>query len=90
MELISLVLYFVIVLLNLIDEVTCPVHFHSFYTLPCKVYYKSSDLCQMILSNKIPSYKITREAHCSILDGVYLVASLSLFYITIVLLYALC
>jgi hypothetical protein len=90
MKLISLILRFTAVLLQLVDEVTHPVHLHSFYTLPYEVYYKSSDLCQTILFEEITSYKLTSYMHCTILDGGYLVASLSLLYITIDFLYALC
>jgi hypothetical protein len=44
----------------------------------------------MVLSDEIDSDKLARKTHCSILDRGYLVASLSLFYISIILLYALC
>jgi hypothetical protein len=44
-----MILRFMTVLLELVDEVTHLVHLHSFYTLSFEVYYKSSDLCQMVL-----------------------------------------
>jgi len=53
------------------------------------VYYKPSDLCQMVLSNELASYKLASKVHYTILDRGYLVALLPLFYITIILLYAL-
>jgi hypothetical protein len=43
----------------------------------------------MVLSDDLSNYKITSYVHCAILDGGYLVALLSLFYITIAFLYAL-
>jgi hypothetical protein len=41
----------------------------------------------MVLYDDLAIYKLAREAHCSILYRGYLVASLSLFYIAIILLY---
>jgi hypothetical protein len=90
METIPLILPFVIVFLELVDEVTHLVHLHSLHALPSEVYYEPSDLCQTILSDELASYKLEREACCAILDRGYLVTLLSLFYITIILLYALC
>ena len=85
-----MILRFMTVLLEPVDEVTHLVHLHSFYTLSFEVYYKSCDLCQMVLFYQLASYKMTSQVHCTILDGGYLVASLSLLYITIIILYALC
>ena len=58
MEFIALILCFTIVLLELVDEETHLVHLHSFYALSCEVYYKSSDLCQTVLSDELASYKL--------------------------------
>ena len=59
MKLISLILRFAAVLLQLVDEVTRLVHLHAFYALPCKVYYKSSDLHWVVLSDEITIYNMT-------------------------------
>jgi hypothetical protein len=78
-----MILHFTTVLLQLIDEVTHPVHLHSFYTLSCEVYYKSIDLCWTVISDKLASYKLASEVHYAILYRGYLVAFLSLFYYAI-------
>jgi hypothetical protein len=90
MKLISLILRFAEVLLQLVDKVARPVHLHSFYTLPCKVYYELCNLSRTVLSEELANYKMTNEAHYAILDGGYLVASLSFLYIAIIFFNALC
>jgi hypothetical protein len=90
MEFVALVLCFVVVLLKLIDEVTHPVHFHPLHALSCEVHYESYDLRGTVISDDLASYKLKNEAHYAILDKGYLVASLTLFYIAIILIYALC
>jgi hypothetical protein len=90
MEFIALVLCFMVVLLKLVDEVTRPVHLHPLHALSYEVYHEPNDLCLMVLSDDLASYKLASKVHCAILDRGYLVASLSLFYITIIFLYVLC
>jgi hypothetical protein len=90
MEFIPLILCFAAVFLELVDEVTFPVHLHPLHALPNEVYYQPGDLCRTVLSEEISIYNLVSEAHFAILDRGYLVASLSLLYITIILLYALC
>jgi hypothetical protein len=85
-----MILHFTIVFLELIGEVTHPDHLDTLHSLPRKVHYEPSDLCWMVLSDKISNYKLEIEAHYAILDRGYPLASLSLFYIAIILLYALC
>ena len=58
MEFIPLILHFTEVFLKLIDEVTHPVHLHPLHALSCEVYYESSDLCQLVLSDDLASYKM--------------------------------
>jgi hypothetical protein len=88
-KLISLVLHFTAILLQLVDEVSHPIHLHPFDTLPCEFNYEPCDLCRIVLSDELASDQLTRKAHYAILDGGYLVASLSLIYITIGFLYSL-
>jgi hypothetical protein len=88
-ELVSLILCFTTVFLKLVDEVTP----NSSAFPPCislEVHHEPGDLCGVILSYKISSYELASEAHCTILDRGYLVASLSLFYFIVCLFYALC
>ena len=58
MKLISLILLFKTILLQLVDKVTHEVHFHSFYGLPYEVYYKYNDLCWPIIYDMISIYKL--------------------------------
>jgi len=90
MEFIPLILGFAIVFLELVDELKHPVHLHNLYALPSEVHYEPSNLCWMVISDDLANCKLEIKAHCSILDRGYLVASLSFFYITIILLYVLC
>jgi hypothetical protein len=90
MEFIPLILHFATVFLELVDEVARLVHLHPLHALPSEVHYEPSDLFRMVLSDEISIYKLASEAHYAILDRGYLVASLSLFYISIILLYASC
>ena len=90
MEFIPPILRFAAVFLKLVDEVNLPVHFHPLHALPSEVHYEASDLFWMVVSYDISSYKLESEVHCTILDRGYLVASLSIVYIAIILLYALC
>jgi hypothetical protein len=89
-ELISLILSFATVFLNLIDDVTHPIHLDSLHTFSCEVHHEPSDLCGEILSYDIAIYDLESEVHCAILDRSYLVASLFLFDFAISLLDALC
>jgi len=63
MEFIPLIVRFTSVFLELVDEVTHPVHFHTLYALSYKVYYEPSDLCQTVLSDDLARYKLASEAH---------------------------
>jgi hypothetical protein len=55
MELISLILSFMIVFLELIDKVTHPIHLHSLHAFTYEVHHKPSDLCGEIISYELPS-----------------------------------
>jgi hypothetical protein len=88
-ELISLILSFMTVFLELIDEVTRPIHLHSLHTFSCEVHHQPDDLCGEIISYNPASYEFESEAHYTILDRGYLVASLSLLEFSISLLDAL-
>jgi hypothetical protein len=89
-ELVSLILSFTTIFLKLVDEVACPVHVHSLHAFSCEVHHEPGDLCGMVLSYKLASYELASEAHCTILDRGYLVASLSFFNSVVSLLDALC
>jgi hypothetical protein len=89
MEFIPLILRFMEVFLKLVDKVTHLVHLHPLHAFPSEVYCELGDLFQTILSDQLSSDKLASEVHCAILDRGYLVDSLSLFYITIILFYAL-
>jgi hypothetical protein len=90
MELVSLILCFTTVFLELVDEVAHPVHLHPLHALPCEVHHEPGDLRGVVLSDELASYKLASKAHCAILDRGYLVASLSLLNFVVCLLYALC
>jgi hypothetical protein len=89
-ELVSLILHFATVFLKLVDEVTHPIHLHPLHAFPCEVHHEPGDLRGVILSYNISSYELASEAHCTILDRGYLVASLSLLNFVVCLLDALC
>jgi hypothetical protein len=89
-ELVSLILSFVAIFLEIIDEVTHPIHMHSLHAFSYKVHHEPNDLCGAILSYKLANYELASEAHYAILDRGYLVASLSLFNFPIILLDSLC
>jgi len=59
MEFISLILCFTVVFFEFVNKVIRPVHFHPLHALSCEVYYESSDLCQLVLSDDLASYKMT-------------------------------
>jgi len=90
MELISLILRFMVVFLELVDEVAHPIHLHPLHAFSCEVHHEPGDLHGAILSDKISSYKLASEAHYAILYRVYLVTYLSFFDFTICFLDAMC
>jgi hypothetical protein len=58
-KLVSLVLCFETIFLQLFDEVACPVHLHSFNAFYCKVEEKPRDLRWSILPNDLAYYQLT-------------------------------
>ena len=89
-EFVSLILSFVVVFINFINEVTHPIHLHSLHTFSCEVHHEPNELCGAVLPNDISIYELASEAHCSILYRGYLVISLSFFYFFVRFLDALC
>jgi hypothetical protein len=53
MEFIPLILCFAKIFLELVDEVTLPVHLHPLHALPREVYYEPSDLCWTIIFGEL-------------------------------------
>ena len=81
---------FAIVFLEFIDEVTRPIHLHSFHTFSYEVHHKPGDLCGPVLPYELASYELESEVHCAILYRGYLVASLSFFNFIVSFLDAFC
>jgi hypothetical protein len=78
-ELISIILSFATLLLELIDEVTRPIHLHALHTFFDKVHHEPSDLCGEVPSYQLSNYELVSDVHYAILDRGYLVAFLSFF-----------
>jgi hypothetical protein len=53
MKLVALVLCFVEIFLQLVDEVTRLVHLHPFDAFPCEVDDKPHDLCWFVLPDEL-------------------------------------
>jgi hypothetical protein len=68
MELISLILCFTTVFLELVDELSRPVHFHTLHPLSYEVHHEPGDLHGVFLSDELASYEMTRKTHYAILD----------------------
>jgi hypothetical protein len=58
MELVSLILCFAIVFLELVDEVAHPIHLHPLHEFPCEVHHEPDDLHGAVLSNELASYEL--------------------------------
>jgi len=88
-ELVSLILSFAKVFLDIIDELNHPIHLHPLHAFSCEFHHEPDDLHGAILSYNISIYDLASEAHCTILDRGYLIASLSLLDFSISLINAL-
>jgi hypothetical protein len=60
MELVSLILCFVVVFLDLVDEVTPLINLHPLHAFSCEVHHEPGDLCGVVLSDDLVSYELAR------------------------------
>jgi hypothetical protein len=58
MELISLILRFATVFLELVDELARPIHLHSLHAFFCEIHHKLGDLRRAVLSDELASYEL--------------------------------
>jgi hypothetical protein len=58
MELISLILRFAAVFLEIVDEVARPFHLHPLHAFSCEVHHEPDDLRGVVLSHRLSIYEL--------------------------------